>query len=129
MNQNDDQKAELTLLEDTLEARSLYDNDRRSAKLKHKLENQKPAECETEAEVAPDIATYREPSPPHPLLQKLGSVSKQYASIVDGSMKAVFEQYFVENQTMKASAKFLEPIKGGRKKDTIRKCFTLILNS
>ncbi len=58
-----------------------------------------------------NIATSTEPSFPHPLLQKLGSFSKQYILIVDSSMKAVFDQYFVENQTMKALAKFLEIIK------------------
>ncbi len=57
-----------------------------------------------------------ETSLPHPLLHKLGSVSKQYTSIVDGNMKTVFKLYFVENQTMKASAKFLETVEVCRKR-------------
>ena len=78
---------------------------KRKQKLEIQLECLQPKTCVTEADVTPCIVTTTEASPPHPSLQKLHTTraSAIYKTIVDGSIKKVHEEYFVENQTSKAS--------------------------
>ena len=94
--------------------RNKSDRDNRKRKLESQLESVKAAACKTEAEAAPATVTATEPAPPHPLLQKPDAtrVSTIYKLIVDGSLKKVYKEYFVENQTPKASETFLDAVEG-----------------